>query len=455
MERREGSADHAAPGVPDEVGLFNAEPVENVGDAAGAFAEVEQPGQRLTLAVTRRVHQHDRVAGGETGGLRLPEKAVHEEAGPEDHRGPLSRDPYAQPAQPRRDVTILEHRASPSRESLRRVALRCTMDVVTGSDGTALSGDLPWSTAEVAGSARLEALRAQRTHPALLWFGPTYGVMERTGTGWLMSPMTDPTPQTARDGLGWWFRILARRRSTGEPVREEYWEASALLERERLNELTVAGRCFRVVRADRFFRYGLTGPEQPRSTDPDTDRTAGRGTFDTLTAGLLGPAETPGTAALLGERWEAVPTGEVVPAEVTADARKALITHPKIVMLAPRYAVTEQKDGHWPAQTGAIPSPHDARRALAMYFNEMVPVLLQPPDEELAAYRQAAQRLERERLHQIRVAGRRFRIMRVETAVRVGPDGPESPRPSDHDPEPPLAGETEELRTWDLLDEDD
>jgi hypothetical protein len=329
------------------------------------------------------------------------------------------------------------------------------MYAVTGSDGAALSGDLPWSTADVAGSARLEALRAQRTHPATLWFGPTYGVMEQTDAGWLMSCMTDPTPQAARDGLGWWFRILARRRSTAEAEREEYWEASALLERERRNELTVAGRRLRVVRADRFFRYGLTGPEQPRSTDSDTDRAAKHGIFDKLTAGLLGPGETPGGTALLGERWEAVPKGAMVPAEVTRDAQRALTSHPKIAMLVPRFAVAEEKDGHWPAQTGAIPSPHDARRALATYFREIVPVMLEPSDEELAAYRQAAERLERDRVHQVRVAGRRFRIIRIETAVRIGPDGPEPPRPSDHDPDPPLTGETEELRTWDLIDEDE
>jgi hypothetical protein len=329
------------------------------------------------------------------------------------------------------------------------------MGTVTGSDGAALSGDLPWSAADVAGSARLEALRAQRTHPATLWFGPTYGVMEQTDAGWLMSCMTDPTPQAARDGLGWWFRILARRRSTGEAEREAYWAASALLERERRNELFVAGRRFRVVRADRFFRYGLTGPEQPRSTDPDTDRAVKHGIFDKLTAGLLGPGEPPGGTALLGERWEAVPKGPMVPSDVTRDAQRALESHPKVAMLAPRFAVVEEKDGHWPAQTGAIPSPHDARRALATYFREIVPVMLEPSDEELAAYRQAAQRLEEDRVHQVRVAGRRFRIIRVETVVRLGPDGPEPSRPSDHDPDPPLTGETAELRTWDLIDEDD
>ena len=66
------------------------------------------------------------------------------------------------------------------------------MVTVTGSDGAALSGDIPWSTAQTAGSARMEALRAQRTHPATLWFGPAYGVTERTEAGWLMSAMSWP-----------------------------------------------------------------------------------------------------------------------------------------------------------------------------------------------------------------------------------------------------------------------
>ncbi len=307
----------------------------------------------------------------------------------------------------------------------------------------------------MAGSARLEALRAQRTHPATLWFGPSYGVMELTDAGWLMSGMNDPTPQSARDGLGWWFRVQARRRSTDPADREDFWEASALLERERRNELTVAGRRFRVVRADRFFRYGLTGPEPPRSTDSDTVVSPEHGIFVKFTAGLLGPSETPGSAALLGERWEAVPRGTMVPPDVTRDAQRALTAYPKIVMLVPRFAVTEEKDGHWPAQTSAITSPDEARRTLATYFREIVPVMLKPTEAELAAYRHAADRLERECVHQIRVAGRRFRIIRVETAVRVGPDGPEPPRPSDHDPDPPLTGETAELRTWDLIDEED
>jgi len=83
----------------------------------------------------------------------------------------------------------------------------------------------------------------------------------------------------------------------------------------------------------------------------------------------------------------------------------------------------------------------------------MVPAMLQLSPQERAAYQDAARLLERERRSQFTVGGRRFRIIRVETAVRPGPDGPEPPQPSDHDPDPPLTGETAELRTWDLTDE--
>lgn len=299
----------------------------------------------------------------------------------------------------------------------------------------------------------MEALRAQRTHPAALWFGPAYGVTERTEAGWLMSAMSDPTPQAARDGLGWWFRVLARRRSTPEADREEYWSASALLEAERRNELLVAGRRFRVVRVDRFFRYGLGGPEPPRPGDPDESPVDARHTR-MLTGGLLGPGEEPGGKALLGERWEVVPRGPMVPPDVTHDARTALRTHPRVALLTPMFAVTEERDGHWPPITGAIPSPADARRALATYLRDMAPVLSAPSEEELTDYHRAASLLGSKPVHQVRAAGRRFRVIRLETAVRVGPDGPEPPRPSDHDPDPPLTGETDKLRTWDLIDDE-
>ena len=83
-----------------------------------------------------------------------------------------------------------------------------------------------------------------------MWSGPVYGVMEQTAAGWRMDHMSCSTPQEDRDALGWQLRALARRRSTEPAAREEFWAASAVLETERRNEMVVAGRQFRVVRAD-------------------------------------------------------------------------------------------------------------------------------------------------------------------------------------------------------------
>jgi hypothetical protein len=274
-----------------------------------------------------------------------------------------------------------------------------------------------------------------------------------------MDHMSCSTPQEARDGLGYQLRTLARRRSTDLAAREEFWVASAVLETERRNEMVVAGRRFRVVRADQFCRHsGLAGPEPPRPADPDTGPAdepgpAARAGKDWPAGGLLGQGEARGRGALPGERWEIVPEGPMVPPGVTRDARRALTACPQIIMLPPRFAVAENIGKGWPLVAGAVASPREARLTLATYFTAMVPAMLQPSPQERAAYQDAAGLLEHQRRSQLTVAGRRFRIIRVETAVRAGPDGPELPRPSDHDPDPPLAGETAELRSWDLTDE--
>ena len=333
------------------------------------------------------------------------------------------------------------------------------MEAMTGSDGAALSGDAFWRSPGTARPAAAQALRAQRTHPAIVWLGPVYGVMEQTPAGWRMEYMSCSTPQEARDSLGYQFRVLARRRSADRAAREEFWAASAVLETERRNEMAVAGRRFRVVRADQFCRHsGLAGPEPPRPADPDTSPAsepvpAGRAGKDWPAGGLLGQGVVPGSEALLGERWEVVPEGPMVPPGVTRDARQALTAYPQIVMLPARFAATENTGKSWPLLSGAVASPREARMTLATYFTAMVPAMLQPSPQEQVAYQDAARLLEQERRSQLTVAGRRFRIIRVETAVRTGPDGPEPPRPSDHDPDPPLAGETAELRTWDLTDD--
>ena len=98
------------------------------------------------------------------------------------------------------------------------------MEAMTGSGGAALSGEAFWRSPEAAAPAAAQALRAQRTHPAIVWLGPVYGVVERTAAGWRMDHMSCSTPQEARDSLGYQLRTLARRLVSSGGCNEEVVE---------------------------------------------------------------------------------------------------------------------------------------------------------------------------------------------------------------------------------------
>ncbi|WP_207946037.1 DUF5954 family protein, partial [Actinomadura sp. 7K534] len=124
------------------------------------------------------------------------------------------------------------------------------------------------------------------------------------------------------------------------------------------------------------------------------------------------------------------------PAEVTRDARRALATHPGVVPLATRFAAAERENGAWPPHGPFLHSPARVRDHLAAYFDTLVPKMLGPSPAVLAEYRAAAALLrDGTRRAEVTVLGRFFRVVRVEYIVRSGPDGPETPRPSDRDPE--------------------
>ncbi|SNS84135.1 hypothetical protein SAMN05443665_1010123 [Actinomadura meyerae] len=327
-----------------------------------------------------------------------------------------------------------------------------------GSDGAALAADLPLAP-PASGAERLGEVRARLAYPAVRWCGATFGVMERVPAGWMMSGMERATPQEARDSLGWWFRRLAGDPGVPAAVRAAYRRGADRLDRDRPDELTVAGRLFRVVRADRFCRCGPDGPEPPRPGDPDalpeprTRRDAGR--FD---HGLLPEATPPVPAAPPGDAW--VPAGPAVPPELAWDARRALATHPRPVRLPARFTVAEPDGGPRPAPHGPAPhapaphapapqgpflhgpflhSPAAVREHLAAYFDHVVPLLDGPSPDDVAAYRAAAILLrDGTRRTEISVRGHRFRVARVEYVVRRGPDGPEPPRPSERDLEEPV-----------------
>ncbi|MFD6695838.1 DUF5954 family protein [Micromonospora aurantiaca (nom. illeg.)] len=69
----------------------------------------------------------------------------------------------------------------------------------------------------------------------------------------------------------------------------------------------------------------------------------------------------------------------------------------------------------------------------------------------MAAYPQSAEEVDATQANEVTVLDRRFRVIRVETLLRFGSDGPEPPRPSDHDPEPPPEAHFAELRNHGLL----
>ena len=93
--RGEGPADHAAPGIADEVRLVDTEPIEDVDHAAGTVVETEQLRQRLATALPGRVDQHHLPARDEIAGHPVPHVTGHQQAGPENDRRTGS--PYLQP----------------------------------------------------------------------------------------------------------------------------------------------------------------------------------------------------------------------------------------------------------------------------------------------------------------------------------------------------------------------
>ncbi|MDT3395908.1 DUF5954 family protein [Streptomyces sp. B1866] len=299
----------------------------------------------------------------------------------------------------------------------------------------------------VAALADVEAWRAREAYPRT-WFagGPCFGTArEREEGGWELLPyFSSLTPQQARDNLDPYFRGLAQkaRESGDESGAAECERAAEQIDWEPVNELTVLGARYRVVRAEPYVRMGPDGPEPPRSTDPDPARPGGAQRVPEPAAGfVIDPFTATGMSEgiLRLELLGGVRKRGTVPPEVYEDALRAADTHPGGVLLPATFMTAEKKSGAWrPYSTAIATTPQAARDALTLYLRVLAPCWLRLGPEERAAYVRAADRLDEERGHEVAVAGRYFRVARVERLVRIGPDGPEGPRPSDHDPTPPF-----------------
>lgn len=296
----------------------------------------------------------------------------------------------------------------------------------------------------MAALTRQDATDALLAYPAAVPTGPVFAVVEQVEAVWQVLRTGEYTPQAGRDTLGALLRQDAARLAQDEsaetgPQRAELLAAAALLDPERHDELQVAGRRLRVARVEEFVRLGPSGPEPPRPSDSDAQQPGHGHRGRDPAHGFTIVAELPGSWALLGERFDGLPARGNVSADVWEQAHWALLTHPMVAVLPARFAISEIKpSGEWSMMTGASTSPQAARDTLATYFTHFAPDAAAGDEEATAAYAAAARLLEHQRPVGLTVAGRRFQVIRVEQVMRLCENGPELPRTSDYDPDPPI-----------------
>lgn len=290
-----------------------------------------------------------------------------------------------------------------------------------------------------------QAWLAREPYPDLAFAGgPAFGVAHELELGgWQLHRFYSCSyPQEARESMGSAFRRLAQQHPEDSAEHAECMRAAELLDWEALDEMTVLGTTYRVIRAEQFIRTGPLGPEPPRPSDPDPGQPG-------LSHQLADPAEgfviDPASATGMSEgilKAELLDTARQlgsVPEEVRDDLARAAHTHPGGVLLPPGFVIGALTRGKWgPVSTLVSETPQAARDSLVGYLRVSLPARLDLSADKRALYAAAADVVEQERANEVTAAGRRFRVVRVERLVRIGPDGPEGPRPSDPDPVPPV-----------------
>ncbi|MFD3485022.1 DUF5954 family protein [Streptomyces sp. NPDC058665] len=315
----------------------------------------------------------------------------------------------------------------------------------------------------IAAFADEEAWRARERYPTIVGMGlPAFvGAKESEQGGWEILRSAGDTPQSVRDSLGSYFRGLAKEASAAGRAadREKYRAAYEKLDRVAVDELRVLGTRYRVVRVEQFIRLGPDGPEPPRPSDPDPGEVGEAHRLPSRVEGfVIDPYTGTGMAEglLKFDLMQFVLKAGTAPPEMRGDSLRAVETHPGGVLLPAEFAIAEcGKDGQWKPHSGSAPTPQAARDRLAIDFRVMKPVLRRLSDGERAEYAKAADRLDEKRGAGVSVGGLRYRVARVEQLVRIGPDGPEGPRPSDFDPDPPIEVQTREQGEEGVADDGD
>ncbi|MFF0723857.1 DUF5954 family protein [Streptomyces sp. NPDC004134] len=301
---------------------------------------------------------------------------------------------------------------------------------------------LPDPDDPVARVTETDAAQYAMRYPYMVVRGPLFGVAEqRPGDAprWrLCSDMDAGMPQDARDALNSQLWFTARDKVRDREQRRRLLAAVAVLEREPVDEVTVGDVRHRIVRADEFTRTDGRRPEPPRPTDPDSDGWEDQDVPSRTEGFVIDPdaATGPAEALLRMALKEYAYSSPRFPRQVLEDSAAAVVSHPDVVMLPPAFRVLEQHEKSWEMVGCQHATPQQARRLLADFLtNEHgFPPPIGPPKADAAACRRAADAYRRRRRgNEVEVCGRKFVIVRVERTMRIGADGPETPRPSDVD----------------------
>ncbi|KUL23042.1 DUF5954 family protein [Streptomyces regalis] len=296
-----------------------------------------------------------------------------------------------------------------------------------------------------------DAVDASVLYPGFALRGPVFGVAVQdpaVGPEWrVLKPVVNGMPQMCRDSLNTYLWFRAKDDTDDPAVRRELLAAVDVLDREPVNEVEACGARYRIVRGDEFTRCdGDNRLEPPRPTDPEpAERTWDRRADHTPSPDLdfvLDPERVEGgpmTGALLAALRDFAYRGVRFPFDLRRDSERAVRSHPQVVLLPTCFGVVERERTGWEPALALQSTPHDARRVLYDAMGEMWPMLYKFDDEKKAVYEKAAEEFRAlERADEARVAGRVFRVCRAERLLRMGPDGPETPRPSDVDEYGPM-----------------
>ncbi|QQN80058.1 DUF5954 family protein [Streptomyces sp. XC 2026] len=297
-----------------------------------------------------------------------------------------------------------------------------------------------------------EAWRARDTYPDIMGRGPMFALVEQEADGrWRVLLADEGNPQGCRDELARECRLRAADAvAVKDREAQRLWLTGARrMDWEKLNELKVGEHRFRIARGDMFIRMGPDGPEPPRPSDPDPMRPGEGHRARPRTRGfLIDPAAATGMSEgmLRIDLLSFVYPSSRVPHDVRADSLRALQSHPGGVLLPPVFAITEFTEGRWTPMTGGADTPQEIRDTLVTYLRDVAPAVYAEDAVPAAHFRAAAKALAGTRRDEVRCADRHYRVMRLERLIRVGPDGPESPRASDWDPELPVEAQAERDR---------